>query len=173
MLAIPVGNGGNITAYWRGFLESAERGEIDRARRACWPARPKAPRRSSTAAPSRHPETVASAIRIGRPVRYDEAREAITRSEGLAVAIPDDAILDGVPPPPAEEGVFCEPASAASLAGLVAALERGEIARGSRVVCVLTGHGLKDPDTAIANAVAPVQTGASYGEIEAAILGDA
>jgi len=170
-LSLPVGNGGNITAYWRGFQEALERGDARQPPRllAC---------QAAGAAPLvhgsfvDHPDTIATAIRIGRPVRFDEAREAITRSEGAALAVTDDEILAAFRRLPETEGVFCEPASAASLAGLVKARAQGLVEDGARVVCVLTGHGLKDPDTAVAQTVAPRVAGAGYEAVEAAILGD-
>jgi threonine synthase len=117
------------------------------------------------------PETVATAIRIGRPVRFAEAREAVTRSEGAAVAVSDEEILAAFKRLASEAGVFCEPASAATLAGLIEARRTGLIEEGARVVCVLTGHGLKDPDTAVAQSVVPVRSGAGYADVERAILG--
>ena len=169
-LALPVGNGGNITAYWRGFGEALDRGDATRppALLGCQAAGA-AP--LVTGAPVERPETVATAIRIGRPVRFEEAREALTRSEGLAVALEDERILAAFRLLPEREGVFCEPASAASVAGLVEAIGRGAVAPGSTVVCVLTGHGLKDPDTAVAQAGEPLRCGAAYEDVEAAILG--
>ncbi len=170
-LCLPVGNGGNIAAYWRGFRESLDRGDATRPPRllAC---------QAAGAAPLvhgsfvEHPETVATAIRIGRPVRFQEAKEAVTTSEGAALAVTDEEILAAFRRLPESEGVFCEPASAASLAGLVQARAQGLIEDGARVVCILTGHGLKDPDTAVAQTVAPFAAGAGYEAVEAAVLGD-
>ncbi len=123
-LCLPVGNGGNIAAYWRGFRESLDRGDASRPPRllAC---------QAAGAAPIvtgslvDHPDTIATAIRIGRPVRFTEAREAVTASEGGALAVTDEEILAAFRRLPETEGVFCEPASAASLAGLVKARARG------------------------------------------------
>jgi len=146
-LAIPVGNAGNITAYWMGFQE-----------------REAAPVlygfQAEGAAPLVHghpiddPETVASAIRIGNPARWEEAMNAVTASRGRIAAVSDDQILDAYRLLASREGVFCEPASAASVAGLLAhGLPVAEGAPQPRsVVCVLTGHGLKDPDTALGKA---------------------
>ena len=169
-LALPIGNGGNITAYWRGFMEALERGDA-----------PAPPRllgcQAAGAAPIVHgqmvdrPQTVATAIRIGRPVRFDEARAALTRSEGRALALEDEQILAAFRRLPVEEGVFCEPASAASFAGLVEARRLGIVEPGALVVCVLTGHGLKDSDTAVAQVDEPLRTSAGYDDIEAAVLG--
>ncbi|MEO9174729.1 MAG: threonine synthase [Gaiellales bacterium] len=170
-LCLPIGNGGNIAAYWRGFRESLDRGDATHPPRllGC---------QAAGAAPLVHgsfvdqPETIATAIRIGRPVRYTEAKEALTRSEGAALAVSDDEILSAFRRLPATEGVFCEPASAASLAGLVKARAQGLVEDGARVVLVLTGHGLKDPDTAVSQSTAPLVAGAGYEAVEAAILGD-
>jgi threonine synthase len=171
-LCLPVGNGGNVTAAWRGFREALARGEASRPPQllGC---------QAAGAAPIvtgemvDAPDTVASAIRIGRPVRFREAREAITQSEGAALALADEAILAAFTRLPATEGVYCEPASAASLAGLIEARARGLVPDGARVVLVLTGHGLKDPDTAAAHATAPPRrSSAEYEAIEQAVLGD-
>jgi threonine synthase len=97
-----------------------------------------------------HPETVATAIRIGNPARGDEALAAVRESDGAIDAVTDDEILAAYSLLASSEGVFCEPASAASVAGLLKRHAAGGFAEGDRVVCVLTGHGLKDPDTAIA-----------------------
>jgi threonine synthase len=147
-LCIPVGNAGNITAYWAGFREYRE---AERSRRL--------PRmygfQAAGAAPLVHgapverPETIATAIRIGRPARGEEAVAAMAESGGGVAAVGDDEILDAYRLLAEEEGIFCEPASAASVAGLRQRAAAGDLARGERVVCVLTGHGLKDPDTAI------------------------
>ena len=95
-----------------------------------------------------NPQTVATAIRIGNPARLDEALAAVRESDGGVRAMPDDAILSAYRLLAQEEGVFCEPASAASVAALIDAVADGLVAPGSTVVCVLTGHGLKDPDIA-------------------------
>ena len=140
-LSLPVGNGGNITAYWLGF------GEMGTApRMLAGQAAGAAPllRR----APIRSPQTVATAIRIGNPARLSQALAAVDESKGGIRAIDDEGILAAYRLLAQEEGVFCEPASATSVAALLAAREDGLVASGSRVVCVLTGHGLKDPDTA-------------------------
>jgi threonine synthase len=145
-LAIPVGNAGNVTAWWRGF------GELE-----CAPllygfqAEGAAPLVHGE--PVAEPETVASAIRIGNPARWEDAMAAFTDSRGRIEAVSDEQILDAYRLLGSGEGVFCEPASAASVAGILA---HGLPAAGAEapqtVVCVLTGHGLKDPDTALASA---------------------
>jgi threonine synthase len=170
-LCLPVGNGGNIAAYWRGFRESLSRGDATRPPRllGC---------QAAGASPLvtgcfvERPDTIATAIRIGKPVRYDEAKAAVTESEGAALAITDEQILAAFRRLPETEGVFCEPASAASVAGLIKAREQGLVEDGARVVCILTGHGMKDPDTAVAQTVAPLVAGRGYASVEAAVLGD-
>jgi threonine synthase len=140
-LALPVGNGGNITAYWKGF------GEMGAApRMLAGQAAGAAP--LITRAPVADPTTIATAIRIGNPARLGQALAAVDESDGGIRAIDDDGILAAYRMLAQEEGVFCEPASAASVAALFEAVGDGLVAPGSRVVCVLTGHGLKDPDTA-------------------------
>ena len=140
-LALPVGNGGNITAYWKGF------GELGVApRMLAGQAAGAAP--LVTRAPVANPATVATAIRIGNPARLDQALAAVEDSNGGIRAVPDEGILEAYRILAQEEGVFCEPASAASVAALLVAASDGLVEPGARVVCVLTGHGLKDPDTA-------------------------
>ena len=161
-LCIPVGNAGNITSYWRGFREMGA-----------------APRlfgyQAEGAAPLvlghrvEHPETVASAIRIGNPVRWEDAMAATTESRGAIRAVSDKEILAAYRLLASREGIFCEPASAASVAGL---LKHGAEGAGE-VVCVLTGRGLKDPETAIANNDGKIiQCVAERGPLEEAVLGD-
>jgi threonine synthase len=159
-LCIPVGNAGNITAYWKGFQES------DLAPKMLgFQAEGAAPlvlgRRVE------RPETVASAIRIGNPARWEEAMAAVTQSGGGIEAVSDDDILGAYRMLAAREGVFCEPASAASVAGL---LHHGA-GEAQRIVCVLTGHGLKDPQTALAYAGSVVPCEPDIGAVERAVLG--
>ncbi len=140
-LALPVGNGGNITAYWKGF------GEMGAApRMLAGQAAGAAP--LITRAPVADPTTIATAIRIGNPARLAQALAAVDESDGGIRAIDDDGILSAYRMLAQEEGVFCEPASAASVAALLEAARDGLGEPGARVVCVLAGHGLKDPDTA-------------------------
>ncbi|HEX4187831.1 MAG TPA: threonine synthase [Solirubrobacteraceae bacterium] len=161
-LCIPVGNAGNITSYWRGFREVGS-----------------APRlygfQAEGAAPLvegrlvEHPETVASAIRIGNPVRWEDAMAAATESRGSIRAVSDAEILAAFRLLASREGMFCEPASAASVAGLLKYGADGA----EQIVCVLTGRGLKDPETAIAhNDGMIIQCAAETGPIEEAVLGD-
>jgi threonine synthase len=118
-------------------------------------------------APVEHPETVASAIRIGKPARWEQAMDAMTASGGKVAAVTDAQILDAYRFLAASEGIFCEPASAASVAGLLA----HGAADARRVVCVLTGHGLKDPQTALEQAGAVVPCDPELAAIERTVLG--
>jgi threonine synthase len=141
-LCIPVGNAGNITAYWRGFSETLP--PAHRPRMLGFQAAGAAP--LVRGAPVEHPETVASAIRIGNPARWEDAMNAMTASGGAVKAVTDEQILSAYRLLAASEGIFCEPASAAGVAGLLA-FGAGDA---RRIVCVLTGNGLKDPQTALA-----------------------
>ena len=145
-LAIPVGNAGNITAYWRGFVE--EQAGLPRPPRMLgFQAAGSAP--LVEGAPVARPETLASAIRIGNPARGDEALAVVEESGGTIAAVTDEQIVEAYRFLASREGVFCEPSSAASVAGL---LVHGVPDGVERVVCVLTGHGLKDPATALESA---------------------
>lgn len=146
---IPVGNAGNITAYWRGYRELFERGEIERTPKMMgFQAAGSAP--IVLGYPIERPETLATAIRIGKPASWKQAEAARDESGGVIESVTDDEIVEAYQMLAESEGVFVEPASAASIAGLRKKLEAGVIPSGSRVVCILTGHGLKDPDRAIA-----------------------
>jgi threonine synthase len=162
-LAIPVGNAGNTTAWWRGFTELGEAPII-----YGFQAAGAAP--LVHGAPVAEPETIASAIRIGNPARWEEAMTAFTSSRGRVEAVTDEQILDAYRLLAAREGVFCEPASAASVAGLlVHGLPVAEgMAVPETVVCVLTGHGLKDPDTALSKAPAVIGCEADLAAVERA-----
>jgi len=159
-LCIPVGNAGNVTAYWKGFQE---RGAAPRL--FGFQAEGAAP--LVLGHPVERPETVASAIRIGNPARWEEAMSAMTSSRGAVRAVSDEEILDAWAFLARREGVFCEPASAASVAGL---LKYGPDGCG-RIACVLTGNGLKDPQTALERAGGVVPCPAEFGALEAAVLG--
>jgi len=139
-LALPVGNAGNITAYWRGFV----RYERGRPRMLGFQAEGAAP--IVRGEPVESPETVATAIRIGNPASWEGAVTARDESGGLIEAVSDDEILEAQRMVVALEGVFCEPASAAGVAGVRRLRREGRIGQDEVVVCVLTGHGLKDPD---------------------------
>jgi threonine synthase len=151
---IPVGNAGNITAYWRGYREYKAGGRIARLPRMMgWQAEGAAPIvRGHVVA---EPETVATAIRIGNPASWKGALEAVEQSKGTIDMVSDEEILTAYRQLAQLEGVFCEPASAASVAGLARWLQRERPPADARIVCVLTGHGLKDPDSAIALAPRP------------------
>jgi threonine synthase len=159
-ICIPVGNAGNVTAWWRGFVEQ------DVAPRLCgFQAAGAAPLVEGR--PIAKPETVASAIRIGNPARWEEAMEAMTASRGMIRAVTDEEILGAWRLLAGREGVFCEPASAASVAGLLRYGADGA----QRLVCVLTGHGLKDPQTALDHAGAVVPCEPTLEAVERAVLG--
>jgi threonine synthase len=165
-LAIPVGNAGNVTAWWKGFAERDVKPVL-----YGFQAEGAAPLVHGK--PVENPETVASAIRIGNPARWEEAMDAFTASRGRVAAVSDDQILDAYRWLADSEGVFCEPASAASVAGLLAhglPTADGEPAPES-VVCVLTGHGLKDPDTALGKAPPVIGCENDVGAVERAVFG--
>jgi len=148
--AIPVGNAGNITAYWKGYREYKEKGKIQRLPKMLgFQAEGAAPIvRGRVVA---QPETIATAIRIGNPASWQRAEAARDESGGLIEAVSDEEILRAYKLLADREGVFVEPASAASVAGVLKLGERGYFknAKNSSIVCILTGHGLKDPDCAI------------------------
>jgi threonine synthase len=155
-LAIPVGNAGNITAYWRGFREYAAAGRIGRNPVLLgFQAAGAAPLVHGR--PVEQPETIATAIRIGNPASWEGATEAVRSSQGRFTAVTDEEILAAYVRLAREAGVFCEPASAASVAGVLKLGKERYFRPGARVVCVLTGHGLKDPERAMA-AAPPLET---------------
>jgi len=164
-LAIPVGNAGNVTAYWRGFQELGVAPVL-----YGFQAEGAAP--LVIGEPVANPETVASAIRIGNPARWEEAMAAFTASRGRVAAVSDEQILDAYRWLAAAEGVFCEPASAASVAGLLAhglPVVDGA-APPETIVCVLTGHGLKDPDTALGKAPAVINCENDLAAVERVVF---
>ena len=146
---LPVGNAGNITATWRGYRELAERTGGRSPRMHGFQAAGAAP--IVLGEPVLAPETVASAIRIGNPASWQGATNAAEESAGAIEAVTDDEILAAYRHLAAREGVFCEPASAASVAGLLklGREDRVPVPAGATIVCTLTGHGLKDPDRAV------------------------
>jgi threonine synthase len=180
--ALPVGNAGNIGAHWSGYSEAAcvETSACAYCKGKCPFHREKiATRRpvmlgyqASGAAPIvrgrpvENPETVATAIRIGNPASWDLALNAQRESGGWFAECSDEEILRVQKLLAETEGIFCEPASAISVAGLLKDIERGRIREGATIVCTLTGHGLKDPDTAIAQCVKPETVDAELSEIE-------
>ena len=159
-LCIPVGNAGNVSAYWKGFKEMGASPRL-----FGFQAEGAAP--LVHGAPVAQPETVASAIRIGNPARWEEAMDAFTASHGRVAAVSDAQIIDAYRFLAASEGVFCEPASAAGVAGLLA----HGAGDAEKVVCVLTGHGLKDPQTALEQAGSVVPCEATIDAVERAVLG--
>lgn len=145
-LCIPVGNAGNITAYWMGFCQYHQHGKCQRLPKMMgFQASGASPLVTGKVFP--HPETLATAIRIGNPASWEKAIAAQQASQGQFNSVTDAEILDAYRLLASEEGIFCEPASAASVAGLLKVKDQVPI--GATVVCVLTGNGLKDPDTAI------------------------
>jgi threonine synthase len=147
--ALPVGNAGNITAYWRGYCEDAAAGRATRRPRMLgWQAAGAAP--IVIGEPVLHPETIATAIQIGNPASWRSAVAARDESGGHIGAVSDAEILDAYRLLAASVGVFVEPASAASVAGLLRAATEGLVTGSDVVVCTVTGHGLKDPQRVIA-----------------------
>jgi threonine synthase len=146
-LVIPVGNAGNITAYWMGFKEYYQVGKVKSLPRMVgFQAAGAAP--LVLGHPVEKPETVATAIRIGKPARGKEALQAVQESDGLIDKVTDEEILNAYNLLATKEGLFVEPASAAAVAGLIKKSKEGYFKEGSLCVVVLTGHGLKDPETA-------------------------
>lgn len=147
-ICIPVGNAGNITAYWKGFKEYHSAKEISSLPKMMgFQAEGAAP--IVLGHPVEQPETIATAIRIGNPASWRGAVSAAQESGGSITIVTDQEIVDAYKLVAAKDGVFCEPASAASVAGLLKQKKKGAIPEGSTVVCILTGHGLKDPDCAV------------------------
>jgi threonine synthase len=165
---LPVGNAGNITAYWKGYKEYRGAKITSSAPKMIgFQAEGAAP--IVRGHPIEKPETVATAIRIGNPASWKLAEAARDESGGLIDMVSDTEILDAYKLLAAKEGVFVEPASAAGIAGLRRYVPKGFFPRGSTVVVTLTGHGLKDPDTALANAPSPITCEANVDEILKAI----
>jgi threonine synthase len=151
---LPVGNAGNITAYWKGYKEYRSANQSTRLPRMIG-------FQAAGAAPIvlghivENPQTVATAIRIGNPASWDAASIAVKESMGAIDSVTDEEILQAYAVVAATEGVFCEPASAASVAGVMKLRKQGGLGEGETVVCTLTGHGLKDADTAISVSTQP------------------
>ena len=167
---IPVGNAGNISAYWMGYKEYHQDKLASKTPIMCgYQAAGAAP--FLRGAPVAEPETVATAIRIGNPQSWDKAVAAKDESGGWFAEFDDEEILKTQKLLSNQEGIFCEPASAISVAGAIRDVNQGNIAAGSRIVCTLTGHGLKDPDTAINQCGGDIQTiDAQLDQVKAAIL---
>ena len=168
---LPVGNAGNITAYWKGYSEYAADG-VASSRPRMWGFQAAGAAPLVIGEPVLHPETIATAIRIGNPASWDSAIEARDTSGGLIDAVTDDEILAAYHFVAREEALFCEPASAASVAGLIKMHAAGALDPGQVVVCTLTGNGLKDTQWALDSAadpvVVPVDAGAVAGALELA-----
>ncbi len=168
---LPVGNAGNITAYWKGYSEYAESGVANKRPVMCgYQAAGAAPFIAGKMVDN--PETVATAIRIGHPQSWDKAWNAEKESGGWFDAKTDAQILAAQKMLSQFEGVFCEPASATSLAGALEDIGSGKIPEGSKIVCTLTGNGLKDPDTAISQCkdAHPVTIEATLDAVKKVIL---
>jgi len=156
--AMPVGNAGNITAYWKGYKEYKNIGKIDFLPKILgFQAAGAAPLVEGY--PFKNPQTIATAIRIGNPARWKEAIAAAQESGGLIEKVEDEEIIQAYKLLASKEGIFVEPASAASLAGVIKLYKKGFFKSYSgeeiNLVCILTGHGLKDPDIAIRNSPSP------------------
>lgn len=152
--AIPVGNAGNITAYWKGYKEYKKNGVSKSVPKMLgFQAAGSAP--IVLGHPVKEPHTIATAIKIGNPASWKQAEAARDESGGLIDMVTDDEILDAYKLLAAKEGVFIEPASAASVAGIIKLSKKGYFKKAARIVCILTGHGLKDPDRAIASIEKP------------------
>ena len=150
---LPVGNAGNITAYWLGYNEYLAAGRSSRLPRMMgWQAEGAAPIVLGT--PVENPETIATAIRIGNPASWEQAVTAATDSSGAIDVVSDEEILDAQRMLARSAGIFVEPASAAGIAGLLKCHAAGNIPKGSTVVVTVTGHGLKDPEVAVENSLA-------------------
>lgn len=167
---LPVGNAGNITAHWMGYKEYFEHGIVNNTPTMVG-------YQAAGAAPFMRggmvddPETIATAIRIGHPQSWDKAWQVKDESNGWFDECTDEVILKAQKLLAEKEGVFCEPASATSVAGALVDIEAGRIPEGSKVVCTLTGHGLKDPDTAIRQSTAPmINVEAKLDAVKRAIL---
>ncbi|RIU37199.1 threonine synthase [Mycobacteroides abscessus] len=160
--ALPVGNAGNITAYWRGYNEYYRDGLSDRLPKMLG-AQAAGAAPLVNGAPVANPETIATAIRIGSPASWSGAVAAQQESDGKFLAVTDEEILNAYRLVASSEGVFVEPASAASIAGLLKSVADGWVAKGSTVVCTVTGNGLKDPDNALSGMpeVTPIPVQAS------------
>lgn len=148
LLSIPVGNAGNITAYWKGFNEYLNNNKINKLPRMLG-CQAEGASPIIEGKPVDNPETIATAIRIGKPASWEGALEAVNESSGHFISVTDDEILFVYQLLAKKEGVFVEPASAASVAGIIKLSKKGWFSPEDKIVCVTTGNGLKDPDTSI------------------------
>ena len=162
--AIPVGNAGNISAYWAGYKQYQEIGKIKNLPKMMgFQAEGASP--LVTGKPCPNPETVATAIRIGNPVSAHLAKDAVRESKGEFNSVTDEEILAAQYFLSSRGGKFAEPASCAPLAGLVKLKKLGRLSKGTKVVMVLTGNGLKDPDTAMSQVGRPIEIGDTIEEL--------
>ena len=162
--SLPVGNAGNISAYWKGYNRYKEAGKINSLPvMTGFQAAGAAP--IVLGHPVEKPETIATAIRIGNPASWKTAVAARDESGGLIDMVTDEEILEAYKLVAATEGILCEPASAASIAGVIKLNKAGYYKGSARIVCTLTGHGLKDPDTAIKVSAKPVTVKADMAEV--------
>lgn len=175
-IVIPVGNAGNISAVWKGLTEFHKLGLIKKLPKMTGiqaagsaPIAQAIKANSDKIVPVEHPETIATAIRIGAPVSWKKAVNAIRESGGTAETVTDEEILEAQKTLARIEGIFVEPASASSIAGLKKLVKNGVIGKDERVVCITTGHGLKDPDTAIKQCEKPLEVDAEISAIENAL----
>lgn len=176
-IILPVGNAGNISAIWKGVSEFYDAGFVDskpmmtgiQAEGAC-PITNAFKNHSKEIIPVENPETIATAIRIGAPVSYTKALNAIYDSNGYSETVSDEEILSAQKLLARKEGIGVEPASAASIAGLKKLVEMGEIDKGETVTCVVTGHLLKDPNTAIDACTKPVEVDANLDDLKKLLL---
>lgn len=160
-LAIPVGNAGNITAYWKGFKEYRNNGIIDRLPVMLgFQAAGAAPLVEGN--PIANPETIATAIRIGNPASWKGAETALEQSCGCVNKVTDQEILEAYRILASKEGVFAEPGSCASVAGILKLAQKDYFKKGTTIACILTGNGLKDPDTAVGIGKTPPVLPADY-----------
>ncbi|MDX8382346.1 MAG: threonine synthase [Ghiorsea sp.] len=168
--ALPVGNAGNITAYWKGYTEYKEKGFSKSLPKLIgFQADGSAP--IVYGAPVENPETIATAIRIGKPASWKQAEAARDESGGRIDAVTDKEILQAYDMLASMEGVFCEPASAASVAGVIKLNKAGYFKPGQSIVCTLTGNGLKDPDTAMKGVETPITIEASEDAVRRVLEG--
>jgi threonine synthase len=152
---MPVGNAGNITAYWRGYQEYQASGVSDSSP-AMWGFQAAGAAPLVIGTPVSNPETIATAIRIGNPASWDQAIAAREESRGLIDSVTDEEILAAYHLLAEKEGLFCEPSSASSVAGLLKMHSAGRVPTDSVITCTLTGNGLKDPQWALDGAADPV-----------------
>ncbi len=164
IVALPVGNAGNITAYWKGFREYRDQGIVSAVPRM-WGFQAEGAAPLVYGKVVDHPQTIATAIRIGKPARGDEALAAVSNSRGLLAAVTDEEILEAYHMVASLEGLMCEPASAAGIAGLRKRVALGDDLSGKTVVAILTGHGLKDPVTALAQFSEPIPVPATLDSV--------